>query len=571
MAHANRPSSRATDLTALQQRFLVVLLEEANRTLSLRALCAKVGASPTQWYRALRDATFRAQVEALGVRIQRGTPPIRGAPPLAQDPNAEWGQDRIDVRRLVADYPRHESGALWLDFTCIANPVLRTVVKRYFRTRLGVWEPLSLRTYLQRMRPFFLALSATYPTLESFAELTRPMIEPLLHGGQWTDAQGHVHRMSAHKRLHMLIPLDVMFTSMQRHAWDDAPRSLLIFDEDKPKLPKRRPRPVPESVLEQLQANVHRLRPYARNLLAILGVAGLRIGDALRLPEDCLEYDATADPRLHWYNHKLKRDGRPLPVTQEVVAAIQRQRELVREVPDLFGKHYLFRSHRGLYQARAFCRHLNHVAQQVPIRGPDGAIYHFKSHQFRHTVGTQMINNGMGIADVMAYLDHQSPEMTLQYTEIYDETLKQKFKEVVLAGQAVGGLALQALREQLASGDEGELDWIAANLRRLSLPWGHCLHHPKAPKCPYGQNACFTKDNGPCHKLVTTPQHAPIILQTKQDLERSLHAAEEQGWEMYANDLREQISGMEHVLSTLNQLPTTACGSEEEPSHGQDA
>ena len=60
-----------------------------------------------------------------------------------------------------------------------------------------------------------------------------------------------------------------------------------------------------------------------------------------------------------------------------------------------------------------------------------------------------MLNNGMGIADVMAHLDHQSPEMTLRYAEIDDDKLKQKFKALVLSGQAVGGAALKALKEQL--------------------------------------------------------------------------------------------------------------------------
>jgi hypothetical protein len=69
-----------------------------------------------------------------------------------------------------------------------------------------------------------------------------------------------------------------------------------------------------------------------------------------------------------------------------------------------------------------------------------------------------MINNGMGIADVMAYLDHMSPEMTLRYAEIDDDKLKQKFKSLVLSGQAVGGAALKVLKEQLEKGDESELD-----------------------------------------------------------------------------------------------------------------
>jgi len=74
-------------------------------------------------------------------------------------------------------------------------------------------------------------------------------------------------------------------------------------------------------------------------------------------------------------------------------------------------------------------------------------------------------------------------------------------------------------------------------------------------KCPYGQNACFTKDNGPCHKLVTTSEHAPVIVATLEDLRKSRGVAREKGWEMYANDLGDQIDGMEMVLSELN-LPT---------------
>jgi hypothetical protein len=143
--------------------------------------------------------------------------------------------------------------------------------------------------------------------------------------------------------------------------------------------------------------------------------------------------------------------------------------------------------------------------------------------------------------------------MTLNYTQIFDETLKNKFKQLVQSGHATGGVALAALKEQLDRGDESELDWVVSNLRRLSL--GYCLHHAKAPKCPYGQNACFTKDNGPCHKLVTTPEHGPVIVATLEDLKKSRSIAQGKGWEMYVNDLGDQISGMEKVLSEL-ELPT---------------
>lgn len=125
----------------------------------------------------------------------------------------------------------------------------------------------------------------------------------------------------------------------------------------------------PQHVVEQLQNHIHLLPPYARNLVEILSVAGLRAEDAGHLPEDCLDYDATGDPRLRWYNHKMKRDGRPLPMTTAVAEAIERQRDLVREVPDLFGKRYLFRTKRGLYQFKLVCKHFNQLAERVPILG----------------------------------------------------------------------------------------------------------------------------------------------------------------------------------------------------------
>ena len=46
-----------------------------------------------------------------------------------------------------------------------------------------------------------------------------------------------------------------------------------------------------------------------------------------------------------------------------------------------------------------------------------------------------------------------------------------------------------------------------------------------------------------------------MIVATLEDLKKSRRIAEEKGWEMYANDLGDQINGMEKVLSEF-ELPT---------------
>ncbi len=43
-----------------------------------------------------------------------------------------------------------------------------------------------------------------------------------------------------------------------------------------------------------------------------------------------------------------------------------------------------------------------------------------------------------------------------------------------------------------------------------------------------------------------------MIVATLEDLKKSKHIAEEKGWEMYANDLADQIKGMEQVLTELH-------------------
>jgi integrase len=429
--------------TPAQSTFWTLLQDEQNHLLSRLQLCHKAGYKTTaSWYTAVRDEHFRKIVEALGVVVyrERHEPEVCGIVPLAENPDVEWEKNIVDVRRLVSDYPKHLSASAFrLNFSFLSNPSLKAIVKRYLRARLGFWQPSSLKSYLKWLKPFLWNLNNRYPDLASFAALTRAMMEPVLTASFWMDERGSRHPISRYMRRYMLIAAESMFMYMQRHEWEEAPLHCLIYDEDRPSQVKKRPRPIPESVLDQLQAHVSLLRPYAHNLITILSVTGLRGIDALHLGEGCLEFDATGDPRLHWYNHKLKRDGHPLPVTTEVAEAIKLQQTLVKDIPDLFGKKYLFRTKRGLYKCKCFCDHLNEVAKKVPIRGLDGQVYHFKPHAFRHTVGTQMINNGMGIADVMTYLDHMSPEMTLRYAEIDDNNLKQKFKALVLSGQAVGG------------------------------------------------------------------------------------------------------------------------------------
>ena len=60
-------------------------------------------------------------------------------------------------------------------------------------------------------------------------------------------------------------------------------------------------------------------------------------------------------------------------------------------------------------------RALKKLAQENNIVDNNGIIWKFNSHQFRHTVGTQMINSGVPQVMVQHYLGHESPEIDLAW------------------------------------------------------------------------------------------------------------------------------------------------------------
>jgi len=65
------------------------------------------------------------------------------------------------------------------------------------------------------------------------------------------------------------------------------------------------------------------------------------------------------------------------------------------------------------------------LAEEFNITDSLGKRWNFQTHQFRHTVGTRMVNSGVPM-HIIRYLGHESPAMTQVYAHIHDATLKKK-------------------------------------------------------------------------------------------------------------------------------------------------
>lgn len=194
---------------------------------------------------------------------------------------------------------------------------------------------------------------------------------------------------------------------------------------------------IPESVWQQLDLHLHHLpEPIQRMILVIRGT-GLRIGELLNLPLDCLRQRGH-QWRLRFLTEKYLTEDE-LPICHELVVVIQEQQEYIREkFADNYDK--LFGSNDGcnhyipaprIMKLSTFNRWLNRLAIRYSIRTQAGEIWHFKSHQFRRTFATVMANAGVRDLIIQKYLRHRSPDMQNHYKHLLKQVLGSEYQELM--------------------------------------------------------------------------------------------------------------------------------------------
>jgi len=160
-------------------RLLAVLQNPENRSKSGLQICRLAGYKDhVAWNRAIKDERFVAELEALGVMLRRRS--VRASHlevTAATNFEEELKKDVWDIRRLKHDYPKHVAPSTYvIDFTWIANPLLREQVKRYYRHQLPRWNGSTFQNFMRNMMPL---LSRLRPGVH-MGNITRSHIEVLL-------------------------------------------------------------------------------------------------------------------------------------------------------------------------------------------------------------------------------------------------------------------------------------------------------------------------------------------------------------------------------------------------------
>ncbi|KWU59026.1 transposase [Bacillus mycoides] len=438
------------------------------------------------------------------------------------DSRDEWEKDRWDVRILHTKYGIYYSKSLtahYLDFTKIEPLKIRESTKNYIKQRLMGRNDLSFATsrfYVRTLNKFFAFIFSLEPTWNDLENLKRPHMEQYI---QWLHEYTKNKGIDPSERYisEELKCINKFLGDVQKYEYGIAPNKdvrLLIFPGDKPKV-KKKPFGqidyIPDFVLEQLFAHLNDL---PEDIIPVVWVAfktGLRISDVLELKIDCLvqlngKYSIVTDIE------KTQVQGHRIPIDDDLAKILSVLISYSKEnsTQDNNPEGYIFVRYQGTRKGKPYTQawirsHLNELAKNKHIVDEDGNIFRFKTHQFRHTYAVKLLNGGADILTVQELLAHASPEMTLRYAKLLDETKRKAFESVIKQG--VFSFDLNGEVQKINAGEDIPGDifqalWQEHKLNAMDNPYGTC-HARLKRDCPHMEAPpCLTCNSGsPCKDL----------------------------------------------------------------------
>ncbi len=450
----------------------------------------------------------------------------------AYDDRPEHEKDVWDLRRMSIPVSPSLSDTT-LNFSSIQQLWLRKAAKTYLQYCLAIYADGTCRTRLQSITCFSEFLSQEQPKATAKAITRKLLLKYLSYLPQ---------RLSIATRKGNVINVRTFLEMVAREQWLPIGSEQMIYDEEVPQPPKPQPRYIPSAVLDQLNRHLGNLKAPWMQMVLILQECGMRLSELLGLPLDCLTQDARGTFYLRFMQGKMKREH-TIPVSQEIARIIQEQQETVRDgqPPSTI----LFPNPRGqVYKQSTFTQRINRLAYNHEIRDGSGKLFRFQSHQFRHTVGTRMINLGVPHHIIQRYLGHLGPEMTSRYAHIHDATMKEKLSEY-LQGTLVD-VTGKTVPEN-GPLDTGDLQWFTRNVLAQALTNGYCAIPVVAGPCPH-PNACLN-----CAHFRTDISFLEIHKTELRETERVIAKANANGWMRQIEMNEQKRNNLFNIITSLER------------------
>ena len=283
---------------------------------------------------------------------------------------------------------------------------------------------------------------------------------------------------------------------------------------------------IPDDVLVQINVALETEKnQYLKYGIIIMESTGMRIGDLLKLRIDCIKPHMISGYTIEWLQHKTRKMMTPMPARKECVDAVEK---LIELTADIRGE-ALEKDKYTLMIRRSFKNKVVNIRSQLfaqewmrkfvrdhKISDADGELYNLTCHQFRRTLGTDMLSKGTNINVVQQVLGHVDPSITKRfYADVKDKERAEVFKKVGIIGN------IENLQSNVFD-SFSEYEWFMKNRDKCvaGLCDGYCIKPVTDGNiCErlLKRQKCYT-----CSRYITTPEYIDAHKKHLESLEKQL-------------------------------------------------
>lgn len=291
-------------------------------------------------------------------------------------------------------------------------------------------------------------------------------------------------------------------------------------------------------VIQQVFANLHKATPFFQTMYILNFCTGMRVSDLCQLKTDCLFTDNGHYFIKHYVQKMKKYQANIIP--KSVFDKVMEQIKVIRKANSKKkGALYIFPSPKNKdlpCSTQYYSKHMKAYMERWGIKSDDGTPYQFKSHAYRHTIASDLLNNyNVDLSIIqLGVLGHTEINMSLCYAERRKER-KQKYQTVYvdIAGNK------NHLKE-LVLEEENEENMI--------LPNGLCTNPSKLGICPHYE-ACLS-----CQFFRTSIDYLELHKQHYADLQKKSVIYEKNNLTINYLTTKKEMEGLKKIIDSLLKI-----------------
>ena len=303
-----------------------------------------------------------------------------------------------------------------LDFSSIKQLAIKINAKEFCKYKLAVQKNITVVKSLSFIKTLAEWLYSYDSKIEYLSQLNRNIMERFF---LYLRTESGYSDTSINK---CILELKVFFETIQLLELDNIPEKTLIIPNDYAFKSKKESKYFTDEEARNVTNAMKYMTKTDAKIVFCLKTTGCRISEVLSLKPEQIVKNDDGEYSLNIYQEKVKREYlKPIPKqTAEVLfSEISRNKKRFGVFPK-----YIFLTDNNtpiLYDN--FVQRINKVFYEHGVKDKDGNLLRFKTHRFRATVATNLINAGYGAKETAKLLGHSNLSSLTHYIHIHDETV----------------------------------------------------------------------------------------------------------------------------------------------------